>query len=356
VTDQTPVEVKDELGVVARFACTPGDRGADVHVVTPRIVLTPGEAAQVLAAIERATADATSATIVTTDAALRAAARAIGFGGGLRAPLVRDGSDPSPAPVPTTIAAWLPDAEIEVRSASPPRRVSRFLATGLDRTERVTARRDGVEIQVVTPLGPDALLEAVAATVDTLLTLSTRLGAAASRMPPISFSLNGPGIAHGRVAGANFGGGIVLSPMYVDGGALARIRKRRDAVPWSGRTPRRPRWSQFAVDLVVVHEVGHSVDQAERSGRLSDVVATRRALGESVGVESVELALRSHWLDAPDAWRAARARIVDDLSEYATTNCVELFAEAFVAWYLREESPIAGAMDSVLRARYPDLP
>jgi hypothetical protein len=350
------MEITDELGVVARLAGATGDQGTEIFVVTPRIVLTPGEAAQVLAAVERATVDPSTVTIVTTDAALRAAARAIGFAGGLRAPLVRDESGPPPPPTPTTVAAWLPDAEIEVRNASPPRRVSRFLATGLDDTARITARRDGVEIQVVAPLGPDTLLESVAATVDTLLHLSKRLGSAATRMPPISFSLNGPGVAHGRVAGANFGGGIVLSPMYVDGGALARIRKRRDAVPWSGRSPRRPRWTQFAVDLVVVHEVGHSVDQAARSGRLSDVVATRRTLGESVGVESIELALRSHWLDAPEEWRAARARIVADLSEYATTNCVELFAEAFVAWYLREDTPIAAAMDSVLRARYPDLP
>jgi hypothetical protein len=203
-------------------------------------------------------------------------------------------------------------------------------------------------------MGPDTLLEPVAATVDTLLDLTARLRGATVRVPPIVFSLNDAGIARGRVAGANAGAGIVLSPMYVDAGALARIRRRLDATARGGTTRRR-RGNRFRVELTIVHEVGHSVDQAEGSGRLSDAVATRRDLGRSVGVESVELALRASWHDAHPEWGAARARIVADLSEYATTNCVELFAEAFVAWYLREGTPIATAMETVLRRRYPQL-
>jgi hypothetical protein len=123
-----------------------------------------------------------------------------------------------------------------------------------------------------------------------------------------------------------------------------------------GATPRRARDNRFRVELVVVHEVGHSVDQAHGSGRLSDAVETRRTLGRAVGIDSVELALRAGWQGSSPAWTAAHAQIVDDLSAYATTNCVELFAEAFVAWYLGADTPIVGAMDSVLRARYPELP
>ena len=73
-------------------------------------------------------------------------------------------------------------------------------------------------------------------------------------------------------------------------------------------------------------------------------------------MDSIELALRAGWQDAPEAWFAARERVIAELSLYATTNCVELFAEAFVAWYLREETALARAMDAVLRARYPELP
>jgi hypothetical protein len=355
-------EVTDELGVVARFSCEAsavGDAFA-VRVATPRLVLVGTEAAQVLVAIERETTGARAVELRSNDAVLRQAARAAGYRGGLRADLVRDDA-PNP-PVPATVAEWLPDVAVVERAASVPRRVTRFFATGLDRMVRIEGSRAGVSVAVVAPMGPETLLEPVAATVDTLLDLTARFGPAPVRVPPITFSLNGTGIAHGQVAGANAVAGIVLSPMYVDAGALGVIRRRRDREARSGPVgspfrPTRPAPPRhFSVEKTVVHEVGHSVDQAERSGRLSDTVAARRALGRAVGVDSVELALRASWAGAPPEWAQAYERIVTDLSAYATTNCVELFAEAFVAWYLRDDTPIAAAMDEVLRQRYPQLP
>ena len=356
MTDVTQVEVTDEQGIVARVFCTASGEGVEVHVVTPRLVLTRAEAAQVLAAVERLTTEAPAVALVTNDAVLREAARAAGYRGGLRSPLVRDATTGAAPSVPSTVAGWLPAVEVTEHAASRPRRLTRFLATGLEGMVRIEARRDGVATAVTVPMGPDTLLEPVAATVDTLLDLTARFGRASVRVPPITFSLNDAGIAHGRVAGANAGGGIVLSPMYVDAGALERIRRRLDATARGGGSPRRPRWERFRVELVAVHEVGHSVDQARGSGRLSDAVDARAALGHAVGVDSVELALRAGWQGSPPEWSAARDRIVEDLSWYATTNCIELFAEAFVAWYLREDTPIVGAMDDVLRSRYPELP
>jgi len=347
-------EVTDALGIVARFSCTDTEMGVEVRVATPRLVLLREEAAQVLAAVARETAEAAAVVLVTNDAVLREAARAAGYHGGLRADLVRDAS--TRPPVPATVAEWLPGIAIVERPVSSPRRLTRFLSTGLDRMVRLEASRDGVTVAVVVPLGPDTLLEPVAATVDTLLELTHRLGPNTVRIPPITFSLNGTGIAHGRVAGANAGAGIVLSPMYVDAAALARIRHRLDAVARGGGSPRRPRGNHFRVEQTIVHEVGHSVDQAEGSGRLSDTIEARATLGRAIGVDSVELALRAGWAGAPPEWEVARDRIVEDLSAYATTNCVELFAEAFVAWYLREDSPIVTAMDAVLRRRYPGMP
>jgi hypothetical protein len=353
VTDAPPTRVTDDLGVVAAFTVGEADDGATVRVVTPRVVLTRDESARVLAEVEQRTAGAPTVVVFTVDAALREAARAAGYRGGLRSPLRRT-PDSASEPVPATVAEWLPDTDVEVRRAAG--RLPRLLATGLDQPSRVTARRDGAEVDIVLPLGPNALLEAIAATVDTLLTLTVRLGPVARRVPSMRFSRNGPGMAHGRYAGVNEGGAIVLSPMYVDGTALDAIRRRRDVAIGTGRSPERPRWDRFAVDLVVVHEAGHSVDQAPRSGRLSDTVDARREIGAAFGVETVELALRADWANAPDDWERARERIVADLSLYATTNPVELFAEAFVAWYLREDTPVVAAMDGVLRARYPDLP
>src|SRR6478735_2894700 len=95
-------EVTDALGVVARFSCTPTPAGVEVRVATPRLVLRREEAAQVLAAVERETAEVPAVVVMTNDAVLREAARAAGYHGGLRADLVRDAS-PRP-PVPASVA------------------------------------------------------------------------------------------------------------------------------------------------------------------------------------------------------------------------------------------------------------
>src|SRR4051812_40504788 len=286
MTDVTPHEVTDEQGIVAWVGVHSDGATADVRVLTPRLVFTPDEAARVLTAVDGLVAGAPVTTLRSLDPLLRAPARDAGFAGGLRDPLRRAPAAPAGAPVPTSVPDYLPDAEVVVQESSPPRRLLRFLATGIDRAARVTARRDGVEVALLTPLGERTMAEPVAATLDALLRLSTRLGPVAPMIPPVRFSINDAGIADGRTAGANAGAGIVLSPMYVDAGAIDRIRKRRDAVAHGAFVPRRPGGEHFAVELVVVHEVGHSLDQAPRSGRLSDTVAARRTLGESIGIES----------------------------------------------------------------------
>ncbi|MGZ4714126.1 MAG: hypothetical protein ACXV9S_14260 [Acidimicrobiia bacterium] len=358
MSDAERVDVDGADGPVASLFLDRTD-GVRVVVAPARTLLTVSEAQRVLAAVP--TGGAATVTLETMDPALRHVARAAGFGGALRAPLVRDagvppsavsssGTDPAAA-----VAAFLPDAEISVTGARSPQRVLRFLATGLDRSVRIEARRDGTAAAVVTPLGPSALPEPIAATLDTLLALHRRLGAVADRVPPVRFAVSDARIADGHVAGANAGGGIVLSPMYVDATELERIRGRRDARDPAARGPRRPLGRQFAIDLVVVHEAGHSIDQAVRSGRLSDTAEFRRAVGEAVGIPSIELAFRADWLDAEASWRDARDRVVDEISAYATTNCVELFAEVFVAWWTGADSPVVRAFDGVLRSRYPEL-
>jgi hypothetical protein len=58
-----------------------------------------------------------------------------------------------------------------------------------------------------------------------------------------------------------------------------------------------------------------------------------RTLGEALGVESLELALRGAEPDAPESWRQARDRLVREVSAYATTSPQEANAEIFVQWW-----------------------
>src|SRR6476661_5833358 len=124
-------EVTDALGIVARFSCTGTPTGVEVRVATRRLVLRREEAAQVLAAVERETAEVPAVVLMTNH-------------GGLRADLVRDAS-PRP-PVPASVAEWLPGTQVVERPASPPRRLTRFLSTGLDRMVRIEASRAGVAV------------------------------------------------------------------------------------------------------------------------------------------------------------------------------------------------------------------
>jgi hypothetical protein len=56
-------------------------------------------------------------------------------------------------------------------------------------------------------------------------------------------------------------------------------------------------------------------------------------LGEELGVATFEHALRGGEAGAPPEWRSARARIVREVSVYATTNQREATAEMFKLWW-----------------------
>lgn len=362
MTEPTGEVVTDVAGPVAWLDAAPAGDRLELVAAPARLWPTRAEVVGIIAAVDaRAAEHAGPVVLRCTDPVVRDEARRAGFVGALRAPLVRAGPparardvvrDPAGA-----VAAWLPDARVEVQAGSAPRRLVRRMTTGLAGGARISATRGGVSVALVAPLGPDALTEAIASVLDTLLDLAARLGPHFGAVPTIRFAVADSTIAGGSVAGNNAGAGIALSPAYVDAAARSRIRRRHDArsSPALGSV-RRVQGDRFPGDLVVVHEAGHSIDQAEGSGRLSDTIAFRRRLGLAVGVDSIEQALRADWLEAPAAWRAAREQVVGQLSAYATTNCVELFAEAFVGWYLRVDAPLVLALDAALRDRYPDLP
>ena len=253
MTEGLPLEVTDELGVVARVACTSTPAGVEVRPETPRLVLTRPEAAQVLAAIEAETTGVPSVVLVSNDAVLREAARTAGYHGGLRADLVRD-VGPRPH-VPRTVAEWLPDAQVTERVASAPRRLTRFVTTGLDRMARVEAHHGGVTAAVVVPIGHDTLLEPVAATVDTLLDLTAR---SAQRRCTSHRSRSRSTAPVSRTAASP-------APTPVPGSSSARSTSTPARSPAYGAASmwrhtaagaRRPGEHRFHVERTVVHEVG----------------------------------------------------------------------------------------------------
>jgi len=211
---------------------------------------------------------------------------------------------------------------------------------------------------VVAPLGPDLMVESLAATLDTLLAIFDRFTGVARQIPPIVFGMAAMEMLEGHVSGQAGGGRITINPAHVSTNAVEMLMAKYAAaeigVPGRYRVPGRPAGPALPVDRVVAHEVGHCVDGLAVNGRLADTAAFRSRIGHALGVESVELALRGRAADAPTDWRRAYAELVDQISEYATTNGVELFAEIFAAWWNGDAGPVVTAFDQIMNERFPE--
>jgi hypothetical protein len=164
------------------------------------------------------------------------------------------------------------------------------------------------------------------------------------------------------VSGQAGGGRITINPAHVSTDAVATlIAKYADAETLAGtagapsryRAPGRPSGYSLPVDRVMAHEVGHCVDGLSLNGRIADSAPFRARIGRALGVESVELALRGRRPDAPPEWRRAYGDLVAQISDYATTSGVELFAEIFAAWWNGDAGPVVEAFDEIMQAQFP---
>jgi hypothetical protein len=343
-----PVEVADHDGLVARLHSVPGERGTTLVVEPYRVPFTEDEVRLVLDRVDAERAATGARRLRARDGVLRDRARARGYDGALRADL-----DFTGVPGAERLDRYLPDARVDLPRESAWRRGVRRLASGVGELRTVVATRDGVTVSVIAPVGASTMAESLAATLDTLVRVAVRLGPVAERIPPITFAVPDQRTAIGHVAGSNAGAAIALSPWYVDRAAVTRVRARLDEAGRAAfRTPQRVDSVWLAVDSVVAHEIGHSLDQAVGSGALSDTTGWRRAIGAALGLGSVEPAVRPRTAADEPAHRA----LVEQLSAYATTNCQELFAEAFEAWYFGVRNPVVDAFAATLYDRYPDLP
>ena len=96
------------------------------------------------------------------------------------------------------------------------------------------------------------------------------------------------------------------------------------------------------IDGTTAHEMWHQMEGALEARRSMDGINLRRALGEALGVETLEQAVNGARPRTSDAWKAAHARLVNEVSAYAATAPVESTAEMFKLWWCStgEPSPI----------------
>ncbi len=375
--DHGEIDVVNLLGTVAVASWTVMDDHLAIGLRTVRSFgIASVDARRLLVAVAQVarTAACGRVRLRTNDAVVRSIARAEGFTGDLRADLERAVAGWEPGPdgaegpdrgskahdhgaVAAELRRLLPDTTVTIEAGGPLARLAWRSETGMAGCARVVAVRGAHRTQVVTPLGPELLVESLAAALDTLLALFARFTSVARQIPPVVFGMAAMEMVRGHVSGQAGGGRITINPAHVRVDAVELLMEQYAAAE-SG-TPSRFRASARAsdraspVDKVVAHEVGHSLDALSGGGRIADTTAFRVAIGQALGVESVELALRGRAVDSPPEWQRAYALLVEQISEYATTSGVELFAEIFATWWSGGEGPVVGAFDHMMKEQFP---
>jgi hypothetical protein len=115
---------------------------------------------------------------------------------------------------------------------------------------------------------------------------------------------------------------------YAEG--LVRMQQLRDREP-GFRAPAGVHGPYQRVDATTAHEIGHLLDRVYQARARRDMIEVRRGVGECLGVETLEYALRR---SSDPARQRAHERLVAEVSAYATTNINEAYAELFEAWWL----------------------
>ncbi len=305
--------------------------------------------------------------LVTTDPLVRDVARRHRFAGPLRGALVPVASEPpgashDPAGVRDAVQRMLPGIAVGVETnAGPARALLRRAVSGVARTFNLFARPDdhAPPIRFSVPERSDLLVESVARCIDTTIEIRRRFGGAASAARRVSFDHADFQLLSGHHAGsADRSSGVIhmnASLASMEGLTVMETLRARRGGGGSAGVP--APYNQ--IDGTVAHEMWHQMEGALEARRSMDGIELRRRLGEALGVETLEQAVNGARARSPDAWKAAHARLVDEVSAYGATAPVEATAEMFKLWWCDdgEPSPIVrrfGELVEPLLAVYPD--
>jgi hypothetical protein len=351
-------------GVLMTVAGTSATMGAELDGGS---ALQGDVGALVLAAVAEAEdRGATDVTLFSQSLLVRHEARRLGFLGGLRAPLTATtdaiartamiaDADAHPGPVHDHQGrtAWLVAAldHLGVASTAPRRpsalgRLTRRLAGGVgDTLEVVVEGAPGGTFVVSAPDRADILPEAVALAADTTRAVLTRFLAQSDGVKFVYFDraifdMKSGGHTAGMTEGSN--PSIHLNMMYVS----AEV---------SLEETDRPPPTFTALDRTVAHELWHRIEMVFEAHDYRSSIDLRRQIGRSLGVETLEHAVKGGSAKAPAPWQAAYRRLVDEVSPYATTNVREATAEMFKQWWCRNgpTSPVVARFGELVDQFFP---
>lgn len=287
--------------------------------------------------------------LVTTDPLVRDIARRHGFTGPLRGSLAPGGPAPGPLDDPAAlrdaIQQLLPgiDVDIEARVGAT-RGFFRRASSGVARTVNLFAApgAQSPSVRFSVPFRDDLLVESVARCIEMTIEIGRRCGRAASHVRRVSFDYSDSQLLSGHHAGSadRVSGTIHMNASLASVEGLTSMETLRAQRGGGGSAGVLPPFNQ--IDGTTAHEMWHQMEGAIEGRHAMDGIELRRALGEALGVETLERAVNGGRAQAPEAWKVARERLIEEVSPYAATAPVEATAEMFKLWWCGsgELSPI----------------
>jgi hypothetical protein len=277
-------------------------------------------------------------TLDVGDPVLREAARRMGFIGPLRGELRRldaRGASRTPADVLTDVLGG--DLDVSVgRRRSGLVALARAAVSGLAEMTDVVFidRHSGRRLRAFIPSRPDLMIDRVGETVDTTFRIMRDFGAAVPPLREIRFDHASHGLKQRTSAGeANLAAIVIhLSASLVCAEEWRALEREREIRAHRAR-PAQVTGAFTYVDGVTAHEVWHQMEAAFESRRYRDSIEFRRRLGEYFGVATLE-----HVVDGRNP--AARARLAEEVSEYAATARLEATAEMLKLGWCRTGKPV----------------
>jgi hypothetical protein len=290
--------------------------------------------------------------LVTTDPLVRDVARRHGFTGPLRGPLTPGGASVAaplddPVALRDAVQQLLPGIAVDMEAhVGATRGFFRRAASGVAKTVNLFAApaADAPRVRFSVPLRADVLVESVARCLEMTIEIGRRCGRAASHVRRVSFDYSDSQLLGGRHAGSadRVSGTIHMNASLASVEGLTAMEIQRAQRGGGGSAGVPPPFNQ--IDGTTAHEMWHQMEGAIEGRHAMDGIELRRALGEALGVETLERAVNGGRGSAPEAWKAAHARLVEEVSPYAATAPVEATAEMFKLWWCG-----SGALSPIVR-------
>ncbi len=341
--------------------------GTSVMLVARESPIDPSDVLALLDAITSRTRqpDGTGFELITNDPLFRDLARGHGFTGSLRGSLA-PGPEPRSRPprdpdgVRDAVQQLLPDIPVGVEAnAGPTRSMLRRAVSGVSNTFNLSAAPGpgATATRFSVPERDDLLVESIARCIDTAIGIRRRFGRVAASVRRVSFDHADFQLLHGHHAGsADRSSGLIhMNASYASVEGLTTMEGLREGRTGGGSAGVPAPFNQ--IDGTTAHEVWHQMQGALEARRSMDGIELRRRLGESLGVETLEQAVNGARPRSPESWKAAHARLVDEVSAYGATAPLEATAEMFKLWWCSsgEPSPVVSAFGELIQSLLADF-